>query len=215
MKNYYKTLGVKPTATLQEIKKAYRGLAMQYHPDKNPDLEYAEARFKEIQEAYSVLSHPAKRVTYDDDCWMAGINKNTRDAVIVTPSWLLDVSIKLNESLRKMDSYRISHRSLQEYILLIVTDAHLGILLKYNERETNEAIVKELLLALDFLDYKYITSVTDRLNIVARDNSKLHSAISAYASGRNKEDVQRRLFPFIVLAVTIAMCLLMYFYGTT
>ncbi|PLX92161.1 MAG: integrase [Desulfuromonas sp.] len=64
-KDYYAVLGVDKTATAQEIKKAYRKLAVQYHPDKNPGDKQAEERFKEISEAYAVLSDSEKKQQYD------------------------------------------------------------------------------------------------------------------------------------------------------
>ena len=63
--DYYKTLGVSKEATSDEIKKAYRKLALKYHPDKNNGNKEYEARFKEISEAYAVLSDPEKRRQYD------------------------------------------------------------------------------------------------------------------------------------------------------
>jgi molecular chaperone DnaJ len=63
--DYYKTLGVDKKATPEEIKKAYRKLARQYHPDRNPDDKAAEARFKEISQAHDVLGDPEKRKQYD------------------------------------------------------------------------------------------------------------------------------------------------------
>ncbi len=65
MKNPYDTLGVSKTASQDEIKKAYRKLARQYHPDKNPGDTAAEERFKEVQGAYDVVGDPEKRKAYD------------------------------------------------------------------------------------------------------------------------------------------------------
>lgn len=64
-KDYYQTLGVNKNASDEEIKRAYRKLAMKYHPDKNPNKKEAEERFKEINEAYAVLSDKEKRKQYD------------------------------------------------------------------------------------------------------------------------------------------------------
>lgn len=64
-KDYYKILGVSKTATADEIKKAYRKLAVKYHPDKNAGNKAAEEKFKEIGEAYEVLKDPEKRAKYD------------------------------------------------------------------------------------------------------------------------------------------------------
>lgn len=64
-KDYYKTLGVERNASQDEIKKAYRKLALQFHPDKNPNNKAAEDKFKEANEAYQVLSDAEKRAHYD------------------------------------------------------------------------------------------------------------------------------------------------------
>ena len=66
LKDYYQILGVSRHATSENIKKAFRRLALRYHPDRNPDnLKQAEERFKQINEAYEVLSNKQKRRQYD------------------------------------------------------------------------------------------------------------------------------------------------------
>lgn len=64
-KDYYKILGVEKGSSEDEIKKAYRKMAMKYHPDKNPDNPEAESKFKEAAEAYDILSNPEKKSNYD------------------------------------------------------------------------------------------------------------------------------------------------------
>ena len=65
MENYYDILNVPNTANEDQIKQAYRTLAMKYHPDKNQGNKIAEEKFKRISEAYSVLSDPQRRRDYD------------------------------------------------------------------------------------------------------------------------------------------------------
>ena len=65
-KDYYKALGVAKDASQADVKKAYRKLARELHPDKNPGDAKAEARFKEVSEAYGVLSDETRRREYDE-----------------------------------------------------------------------------------------------------------------------------------------------------
>jgi molecular chaperone DnaJ len=76
-KDYYQVLGVEKNASDTDLKKAYRRLAMRYHPDKNPNDKNAEGKFKEAQEAYAVLKDPKKRTAYDQ-FGFAGVDQNAR-----------------------------------------------------------------------------------------------------------------------------------------
>ena len=213
LKDYYKTLGVPPSATQQEIKKAYRALAFKYHPDKNPENSLSEAYFKEVQEAYATLSHNNKRIAYDDERWLSGMGGKTHYNEAVTPAWLITVSHELNISLATMDTHRMSQRALQAYILLILSDAHIGVLQQHADQKTNHAIIKGLLKASKKLEVKYLDEIEHRLIILANGDSAILESIDAIMEARIREARREKLLPYFILLITLALCILMYLYG--
>ena len=86
-RDYYEVLSVAKDASGDEIKKAYRKLAIKYHPDRNPDDANAEEKFKEAAEAYSVLSDPQKRQQYDQLDSMDLIWEVVIRLVVVVSQW--------------------------------------------------------------------------------------------------------------------------------
>jgi hypothetical protein len=214
LKDYYKILGVKPTAQPAEIKKAYRELAVKYHPDKNPDNAYSEARFKEISEAYGVLSNARKRAAYDDERWLSGMGSKASYTETVTPNWIHKVCVELNTSLHKMDTYRMSQKTLQEYIMLILSDAHLGVLQTEGDVATNRTIVHELIKATARMEVQYLDEVLRGLRVVAGADNLAIQQIDDYAVLRYRQERKDKLFPYIVIVVTIALCVFMYIYGS-
>ena len=210
LKDYYKILGIKPSASLSEIKKAYRGMAMRYHPDKNPDNEYAAIQFREVQEAYTTLSDPLKRERYDDDRWMQGRKREyVQD---VTPAWLLKVSIDMNTHLHAMDTYRLSHRALQEYILLILSDAHIAMLQQYGDEERTTAIIREVIKAMKWLAFPYFDPIIARMLTLTADEA-LRAEIIGYYKKRSIDVRVRNSLPVIGFVITVLLCLLMYYFG--
>ena len=87
-RDYYEVLGVDKNASEDEIKKAYRKLAIKYHPDKNPDDKNAEEKFKEAAEAYDVLHDPNKRKQYDQFGFDGPAGMGGFGGFAVVPAWI-------------------------------------------------------------------------------------------------------------------------------
>src|SRR5438045_3607305 len=107
IKDYYKILNVPPAATTQEIKKSFRRLAQQYHPDKNGGSYAAEAHFREIQEAYQVLINPREREEYNYKRWY---NRHTKQAFAtpaLTPPAILEECRLLKNYVASMNVFHI------------------------------------------------------------------------------------------------------------
>ncbi len=215
LKDYYKILGVAPSAELSVIKKAYRLLAIKYHPDKNAGDAFSEAQFKEVSEAYGILSDARKRAAYDDERWLSGMGNKNKHAEAVTPSWLKQVCVSLNASLREMDTYRMSQQALQAYILLILSDAHLGVLHKEGTKSVNDEIVTEIIKATSRLEVEFLGDILSRLYIVAAEDAATQLTIDTYRARRAKERRRELLFPYIILVITLVLCVFMYFYAST
>lgn len=213
MKDHYKILGVAPQADLQEIKKAYRKLAFQYHPDTNRENQFTEAHFKEINEAYSILSNSSKRRQYDEERWLSGMGRRMRSEQHISPEWILQECRKLSSHMQTVDTYRMSHSSLKDYILLILSDSHMAVLMQYNNTEANNRIISELLKASRKLELRYMREVAKRLTLLANDDESLLLQIYNQLKAREKHEQRDRYMPLIIALITLLLCVLMYFYG--
>lgn len=198
---------------MAEIKKAYRALAFKYHPDKNPENSLSEAHFKEIQEAYATLSDTNKRTAYDDERWLSGMGSKTQYKEAVTPAWLVKVCVELNASLAVMDTHRMSQRALQAYILMILTDSHLGVLQQAADTPANTTIITELLKATEKLQVKYLDEIEQRLILLAGNDHDMLQAIDEHVEERMRKARWDKRLPYFVLLITLGLCVLMYWFG--
>ncbi|MGB3089700.1 MAG: J domain-containing protein, partial [Chitinophagaceae bacterium] len=145
LKDYYGLLDIETSATLQEIKKAYRKLALRYHPDKNQNDPYATAQFAAIKEAYEVLTNPSKKEYYLQQRWYnqsAGIRK-TQD--VITPVTVLKQSLELDKYVSTLDVFRLDKEGLKQYVLDLLPGSTIEELKKFNEPETIREIVSTIL----------------------------------------------------------------------
>lgn len=212
LKDHYKTLGIPVNASIQEVKKAYRTLAHQYHPDKNQGNPYSESYFREIQEAYEVLSDVKHRKFYDEERYFAGLMAQ-KEPIAINGNWILKQLDLLNIHLRKIDSYSINHQILSNYILLLISESHLGILFQEKDPGLTAQITEGILLAAEKLHFKYLGKIEERLKKLTAGNIGLEEKIRVFYLKRKQKNLLDKLIPWIALLITLILCLFMYFYA--
>ena len=134
-KNYYQLLQVSPQATAQEIKAAYRKLAFKYHPDRHKGSPINEAVFKEINEAYRVLSNPEKRKFYNASISVNNFQSNYKRVVPVTAQSLLQYAIKLRSFVERSNPFSINQDLVFTKLQTLLSSHHLNILLLENNKQ--------------------------------------------------------------------------------
>jgi curved DNA-binding protein CbpA len=212
LKDYYRTLELQTTAKTEDVKKAYRRLAMKYHPDTN-NSDYAVAHFREIKEAYETLSDADKRRKYDEERWLIGMGNRAKDQVVVTPAWIQREAKKLSNHMATIDTYRMSHSALHDYVFLLLSDTHMAVLLQTNDSEMNKSIVTELLKSVKGLKYEYKYLVGQRLSeLVSSDNTMLNQIYEQVEQSR-KTHVWEKNLPLLVFIISLILCVLMFFYS--
>lgn len=211
-KDHYKTLGIASNATTQEIKKAYRALAHQYHPDKNPDNVYAQSYFRSVHEAYSVLANEQKRKLYDEERYFAGLSSR-KEPLHINSTWILRQARKLRHHMDQVDSYRMNHRALHDYVLLLLSDDHIAVLQAERDPQAMMHLVPEVLQSVKRIRYELLPSILRRLTIVAGEDEQLQNLIQRMRKQRKVQAVLDRYNFLIILLITLAICVLMYVYG--
>jgi len=208
-KDYYQLLGVKSNASTEEIKKSYRRLALKYHPDKNPGDLLAEAVFKEIAEAYDVLSDAKKREDYHYKRFYT-YNYKYAAAQTATPQSILNDAIKLQKLIEKADPFRINRDALLFQLQQILSADNLSLLLEKKQAGINKAIVETILIVCKPLQYTYSEIIAEQLCILAVGNDNLEKKISEFLNNQRKKDTWRRYKVVAALLVAIILCLIIF-----
>lgn len=196
MIDFYKLLEVSDTATTEEIKKAYRKLALKFHPDRNPGNEKSELIFKQISHAYSILINPEKRENYNYSYRkFQQQNQNhqykyseKRREKEVTPKSILSIFHDLRKNISNVDKSRINTRNLFERIDQILSDDVINFLITCDDTETNQKIIEQVIFCSSLLgvdrhplqDFIYIDKITARLLNLAGSNEEIVRKIYAF-----------------------------------
>lgn len=202
---------MEPKATTEEIKKAFRRLAHEFHPDKNQENPFAQARFISIQEAYTILTHVEKRANYDHERWLSGrFNKKT---TILTPEFINIEIIKLKEHLATLDVYRMNKQLLHEYLLFLLSDEKLAILNLKSDENTTNAITNNIIGITELLPVYFALPVLQKLRLLAMTKPFVSDAINTQYQRRIKEQKLQKMQPWFVVFIVITLLTTMYLYS--
>jgi len=164
MKDYYKILGVARNSSQNEIKKAYRLLAVQHHPDKNNGDKASEERFKEISESYLILGDVPKRNAYDytRDNRSHHSGRSTSEPGQATPVTFLSLFKRIKTKVLNAGG-QINEFRLFTVIDDLLSDDTIRLLIKANDVITNNQIADEILISCVFLPYESRCIIHEKL----------------------------------------------------
>ena len=211
LKDYYKILEIEPSATLTEIKKAYRRLAQQYHPDKNASKEYALTYFAEIKEAYEVLTNPAKKDYYLQQRWyQQSIGKKEFQSQPITPPNILKQFIELDKHVARLDTFRMDKQGLYEYISNLLSDETIEQLRKFNETDINKEIIETTIRTAGYLHFQQAEKIAEKMYTLSGKEPATTMRIDLFLQQFKKRSQWEKSKIYIIFLATIIISLLIY-----
>lgn len=214
LKDYYGILEIEPSATLPEIKKAFRKLAHQYHPDKNQHDPYANAQFAEVKEAYEVLTNPAKKEYYLQQRWynQSAGKRKTQD--IITPVTVLKQLLELDKFVSTLDVHRMDKQGLADHINHILSGSVIAQLLTFKEPHINQEIILTALRAMEPLNLKQVSSISPGLfKLADEENAASKKSIAEFLARKTQKEKVEKYQPFILIIIVLAICVLIWLMG--
>lgn len=210
IKDYYAILKIETSATLPEIKKAYRMLALQFHPDKKQDDPYAAAQFTEIKEAYEVLTNPAKKEYYLQQRWYDQSIGKRKKQHIITPVKVLKQALELEKYISALDVFRMDKEGLQQYILGMLSDSTVEQLKQFNEPETSREIIHAVLRAMHPLPNLFTKDIVRQLFKLSEGDTLSTGQINLFIQKTERRSRREKFSLIIIIAVTVILCLLIW-----
>ena len=213
LKDYYAILEIETSASATEIKKSFRRLAQQFHPDKNQADPYASAQFTEIKEAYEVLTNPSKKEYYLQQRWYNQSIGKRKKQDIITPVTILKQALELERHVSTLDAFRMNKQGLEQYILELLSNETVNKLKQFEEPDIISQIVQTTLQTISILPNRYSKSVLQQLTLLAATNEDATQQIQSFSVKSNKKHQQEKYSTLIIIGITIIICLLIFLAG--
>lgn len=215
MKDYYSILDCTPMSSHEEIKKQYRRLALQYHPDKNQHDLHAAARFHDIKEAYETLTQPAKKEAWLQERWLRqAMNDKYAETQPLTPYSILKKVLKLDRYVATQDVFRMDQYGIFDKIMSLASEDNINCLLQFNEKDINKTIVQYLLSAANPIDFALLSPLWPKLEKIAQVDEALLNDITHYRIRKKRKSQEDKLTVPLAILFTLILCLLIYLAGS-
>ena len=210
VKDYYKILELPTTASLQDIKRSFRLLAQQYHPDKNAGSHMAAAQFREIQEAYKTLSDPKKREAYHYQRWYVRSTGKPFDSAPLTPTHILQECRLLQQYVASMNMFHLRFDAVSLHIRELLSENAMGMLLEQKNVGVNRDIIQSVLTSIQPLPKKYYIPIANLLLQLAGDDAATRSSIEQALTNKKQRHIWDKYKWVLMLVITALICWFIY-----
>lgn len=205
--DYYQVLQLHPTAGYADIRKAYRRLALEFHPDKN-NTQQAAAQFVLIREAYAVLSDPVQRRKYDLSRF-AG--QPTSRRIATTPVEVRLMSDELVERIKRNNPDRINRDKLVLDLEAVLSVYHIQLLERYKDEQQNDLLVKNLLFCMQLLEWNHCMQFADTIKNIHGLNNISIERLGYFLDVYKRNYYWNRYKIWLALLLAVITCLLIYY----
>lgn len=207
IKDYYRILNVKPDAPAGDIKKAYRKLALKYHPDRNPDDDLSAAVFGEIAEAYSVLGDYSTRKNYNNQRYHTAASEYEKPAATIDS--LLKKAGDLENLIANADPFRFNHDALL-YSIMQLFPKDVASLLNTNENQQT-GFFKTIAACSKMLASFQTKKLMQILQPVFSKHNWLQNQLQLNMKRQLKKERWEKQKIIIAVIITLLLCIIIFF----
>lgn len=212
-KDYYKILEVSRNATHLEIKKSYRRLALQYHPDKNFGNQLYEAKFKEIIEAYKVLSDVKQRDEYNRSRNNTSQSEKKKTQPTVTAQTILNQTLDFRRKIAVLNPDRMNKVALYQQIQHLLVRSNLTILQRNNDPALNKRVIEEIMFCSRFLPFVHVERICFQLTAIAGSDNAMYRRIYDFSKQVRRNTFWHKYKVVAAIILAILLCLAIYVVG--
>lgn len=212
---YYQILEIPADADQLTIKKSFRRLAMQYHPDKNSGNSFSQAHYLLIQEAYQTLMDPEQRKAYDTELWLSQ-KRSFYQGTTVSPALMIKRLQQLSEAVLIKKQFYILEDHLTAFLLDAMNPVNMSVFQAKANRNEQEIFTDYILFLAKDLPKSFRDQVFERLKYtLGQQLEDIDIKISSIRQQKRSADWYQQNIFWLLLAIGILLCLLMYLYVKT